>query len=60
MIKFGPAFVIANVPFGFVLFYTYLKLFPQLIPSWMMVDLIYEKIEKRRDERRVNAWKYYQ
>lgn len=48
MIKFGPAFAVFNVPFGFPLFYLYLTLFPQLIPSWMMVDSIHEKILSKR------------
>ena len=44
--KFIPAFFIFNVPFGFPLFYLYFKLFPRLIPSWMMIDTVKKEMLK--------------
>jgi hypothetical protein len=53
--KFGPAFCIFNVPFGFPLFYLYFTLFPKLIPSWMMIDTVNTEMLKNQSQRKKDA-----
>lgn len=47
---------IFNIPFGLPLFYLYLRFFPELIPSWMMVDTFHEKIIEIRKQAKKRAF----